>query len=113
RMKLRRESKSPPAVVADPSFGEPSFVAEAPKSNTASGARLQVDYSKVFFGPLPGVADEVRALKALMPEARFLTREHATKSELEKLRAPSILHIATHRFFLPPDPDQVSRAGNA
>jgi CHAT domain-containing protein/Tfp pilus assembly protein PilF len=112
RLQVTRQSKSPPVVVADPSFGEPSLIAEAPKSNTGSGQRLQVDYSKVFFGPLPGVADEVRVLKGLMPDARFLTREQATKSELEKLRAPSILHIATHGFFLPVETDEASHAGN-
>ena len=54
----------------------------------------------LFFGPLPGVTDEVRALRALLPQASFLTREQATKAALEKLNGPSILHIATHGFFL-------------
>ena len=33
-------------------------------------AAAQVDYSQVFFGPLPGVADEVRALRTLLPQAQ-------------------------------------------
>jgi CHAT domain-containing protein len=49
---------------------------------------------------LPGVAEEVRALKQLLPQASFLTKERATKSALKQVRGPSILHIATHGFFL-------------
>jgi len=49
---------------------------------------------------LPGVSEEVRALRELLPNASFLTREQATKAALQSVIAPSILHIATHGFFL-------------
>ncbi|MCA1815362.1 MAG: CHAT domain-containing protein [Acidobacteria bacterium] len=104
RLQVRRESKSPPVVVADPAFGAPALIAASDRAGTKSssgeGARPQVDYSQIFFGPLPGVTDEVRALKDLLPQASFLTREQATKAAMEKLSGPVILHIATHGFFL-------------
>ena len=43
--------------------------ARAPTARARRARRAQVDYSQVFFGPLPGVADEVRALRGLLPQA--------------------------------------------
>jgi CHAT domain-containing protein len=43
---------------------------------------------------------EARALKALFPESTLLTGRRATKGSLERLNGPSILHIASHGFFL-------------
>src|SRR5262249_48520547 len=43
---------------------------------------------------------EARSIQALFPDARLLTGVMATKSSLKQAAAPSILHIATHGFFL-------------
>jgi len=100
-LQVARQSKSGPAIVADPEFGQPALIAVGVKAgdNTAP-SRAQMDYSQIFFGPLPGVADEVRALKELLPQGRFFTKAQATKAALEGLSGPSILHVATHGFFL-------------
>jgi CHAT domain-containing protein len=100
-LQVRRESRQPAVVFADPAFGEPPLVAvnTGSKSNPAS-TRPRVDYSRIFFGPLPGAADEVRALRNLMPAAVFVTGEQVTKEALKKLSGPTLLHIATHGFFL-------------
>jgi CHAT domain-containing protein/Tfp pilus assembly protein PilF len=112
RLQVRRESKSPPVVVADPAFGAPPLAASSGRAGAngpgASGP-ARVDFSQIFFGPLPGVAEEVRALKELLPQASFLTREQATKAALKKLSGPRILHVATHGFFLQ---DEQQVAGN-
>jgi len=95
RLQIPRESRSDPVIVASPAFGEPELVAA---NRTAKRAR--VDDSQIFFGPLPGAANEVRALKALLPDATLLTGEQATEAALKRLSGPRILHIATHGFFL-------------
>jgi len=101
RLQVRRESKTAPVVFADPAFGDPAMIATKGNGDGRAGTgRSQIDYSQIFFGPLPGVSDEVRALKQLLPQATFLTREKATKTALNQLKAPAILHIATHGFFL-------------
>lgn len=107
RLQVKRESKTPSVIVADPAFGEPAMTvqsAQASQLNKASGneegARQRVDYSQVFFGPLPGVTDEVRALRELLPQAAFFLKEQATEAALKGVRAPTILHVATHGFFL-------------
>ena len=106
-LQVARASKGGPVIVADPEFGEPALLASAGDGATRSrqngrpaAGRVRVDYSQVFFGPLPGVGDEVRALKSLLPQATFLMKQQATEAAVKHISAPSILHIATHGFFL-------------
>ncbi|HEV8367878.1 MAG TPA: CHAT domain-containing protein [Pyrinomonadaceae bacterium] len=104
RLQVRRESKSPPVVVADPTFGDPALIDSSNSSaNPSASNRAQFNSSQLFFGPLPGIADEVRTLKTLLPQATFLVKEQATEANLRRVRGPSILHIATHGFFLEND----------
>ncbi len=111
RLQTPRDSKSPPMVFADPSFGNPALIASADSSpNSNWPSRTQFNYSQVFFGPLPGVGDEVRALRTLLPQGTFLTKEQATEATLKHVNAPSILHIATHGFFLESDAPATSSA---
>jgi CHAT domain-containing protein/Tfp pilus assembly protein PilF len=107
RLQVSRQSKSAPVVVADPAFGDPPLInGNEPNGNGASATTKgpRINFSRTFFGPLPGVNDEVRALKELFPHATFLTREQATKTALEKIVAPSVLHVATHGYFLATPP---------
>ena len=108
RLQVPRESKGPPVIIADPAFGAPALMASSGRAGVTTGAginsRPQVDYSQIFFGPLPGVTEEVHALKALLPQATFFTRDEATKAAMKKLSGPSILHVATHGFFLQDEP---------
>jgi CHAT domain-containing protein len=97
RLNVARESKGPPVVLADPTFGDPVLIA-------SNKGRANVDAARVFFGPLPGVGYEVQMLKKLMVQAVFITKEQATKAALSEVKGPSILHIATHGFFLPSSP---------
>ncbi len=107
RLQVPRKSKRLPVVVADPAFGEPATLAPSDvagaqnaQSGGGKGGRARVDYSRVFFGPLPGVGDEVRSLRQLLPQATFLLKEQATEAAVKRVSGPSILHIATHGFFL-------------
>jgi CHAT domain-containing protein len=83
RLQVPRASRGGPVVIADPTLGPPS-----------------TRESRIQFNPLPGVRAEVEALRDLLPHATFLTRDRATKSALQHISAPSILHVATHGFFL-------------
>ncbi len=101
RLQTRRESQNKPIVVANPTFGEPAMIVTdaSDNSNATASDRAQFDSSRLFFGPLPGVAAEVSSLKQLLPEATFFTREQATEAILKRIRGPTILHVATHGFF--------------
>jgi CHAT domain-containing protein len=118
RLQTARSSRSGPVIVADPFFGEPAPVeiakAESAQPRSLSGpasrpsSRLQArrsitaaaDLSGVYFAPLAGTAVEARAIKAQFPEAQLLIGRQATESAVMQITAPSILHIATHGFFL-------------
>jgi CHAT domain-containing protein/Tfp pilus assembly protein PilF len=118
RLQSSETSKNPPLVVANPLFGSVEAVAKRADQNSAnSPAGDQADNQgpaqnnprEVFFQALPGTRREALAIKALLPEASLLLREEATEAAVKQAHAPSILHIATHGFFLddqePPPPD--------
>jgi CHAT domain-containing protein len=110
RMQIRRKSASHPLLVADPVFGEPdaTLVAKrgeqkgkfAPEVGKRRSITAADDLSSVYFAPLSGTAQEARAIQELFPDAKVLTGEQATKTALRNADAPTILHIATHGFFL-------------
>jgi CHAT domain-containing protein len=110
RMGVQRDSKSGPVLIADPVFGEPgvSTIARPNNPERPLSAQLVVrrsitaadDLSNVYFAPLSGTAREAQAIQSLFPEAKALTGAQATKTALKALQAPSLLHIATHGFFL-------------
>ncbi|MFN8290136.1 MAG: CHAT domain-containing tetratricopeptide repeat protein [Chitinophagaceae bacterium] len=67
------------------------------------------------WNPLPGTAEEVKRVKSLfeaeqLPAVSF-TQTAATEEALKSLsgKAPEVLHIATHGFFLP-GPDKAKQA---
>jgi CHAT domain-containing protein len=115
RMQVARDSKTGPLVIADPAFGEPgtATVASVERSHLPPVSTLNrrrsittaQDLSAVYFAPLGGTALEAHAIQSLFPDAHVLTGAQATKSALKGIDAPSILHIATHGFFLEDTPD--------
>ena len=113
RLQVVAPSKNKPLIVADPFFGEPGSedVAEAKtatamssKKSAPGGARRSVtvgqDLSAIYFAPLAGTALEARSIKALFPDATVLSGREVTESAIKRVEAPSILHFATHGFFL-------------
>jgi len=109
RMQVPRESFSNPLLIANPLFGEPESEQttgklRAARPPTPPSIRRAVttarDLSEVYFAPLGGTAQEAQAIKSLFPKAIVLTQQQATEAALKRAIAPSILHIATHGFFL-------------
>jgi CHAT domain-containing protein len=85
-------------VVANPAFdaaGKDAAVSAPGQPPNAVDAQ-----QRLRFDPLPGTATEAAALSKVLPEARVYTGANATESLLKEMRPPSILHIATHGFFL-------------
>jgi CHAT domain-containing protein/Tfp pilus assembly protein PilF len=85
-------------IFADPAFGDRRYDTK-PAADPRS-ARGMDALRRVTFTPLPGTAEEAKALKALLRGATVLERSDATEDALKKVRGPRILHIATHGFFL-------------
>jgi CHAT domain-containing protein len=113
RLQVARPSKNQPLIVADPFFGAPTDESGAPAKATAAttaaatasgGARRSItvgqDLSAIYFAPLAGTALEARSIKALFPDATVLSGKQVTEAAIKRVEGPSILHIATHGFFL-------------
>ena len=110
RMQVSRASRSGPMVIADPAFGEPGAATVAKAERPGLGRRTSTakrrsittahDLSGIYFAPLTGTATEAREIQALFPDAHVFTGVRASKSVIKQIDAPSILHIATHGFFL-------------
>jgi CHAT domain-containing protein/tetratricopeptide (TPR) repeat protein len=114
RLGLGAASRQPPVVVANPKFGgattaEAAAVAQprageqsAPTpTSPAPSQRRSVEMSNINFTPLPGTKGEAAALNTILPGVLVLTEARASEAAVKGVSAPSILHIATHGFFLP------------
>ncbi|PYS80890.1 MAG: kinesin [Acidobacteria bacterium] len=101
RLQQRSESRQGPLIVANPLFGE---------EGASAGGVVLNDYARIEFGPLPGTDGEARALKEIVPGARLLTGAQATEAAIKSVRGPSVLHVATHGFFLQGEQQQQTAA---
>jgi CHAT domain-containing protein len=97
RLQVPRVSQSRSVIVANPLFGEPARLSTGGdgEARSASGSD-----GSLYFAPLPSAALEARAIKTLFPDATLVTGKDATEARLEQLNAPTVLHIASHGFFL-------------
>ena len=102
RMAVARPSRGAPVIVANPAFGAPPPAPPPRRPNASPDQRnspVNVAAS-LYFAPLTGTAQEAREIRALFPEATLLAGKAASKRGLAELRAPELLHIASHGFFL-------------
>jgi CHAT domain-containing protein len=97
RLQVKSAAIQPPVVVANPAFHE--LVTYDDAAANSSGNTRAIDFRKVSVDPLPETAVEAEAFKTIFPNAQMLTGSSATESTVKKVKAPSILHIATHGFF--------------
>lgn len=108
RLQLARASSAAPLVIGDPLYDMRTAREQAPvapqtkdPARQDSANRRSINFAALTYSPLPGTGQEARALQMLLPGARLLLQQQATEAALKQARAPRILHIATHGFFLP------------
>ena len=124
---LLRSGRSPPnkniTVFADPTFqlnqvsGEES---ERDKGSDQLVADLRsaeiTEFSKLQLAPLPGTKIEAESVKAVASSAQWNTEiyegERASKEKVTQAKAPAVLHLATHGFFLGAEPEATSKAAS-
>jgi len=108
RLQVKTQPVQGPVVIANPDFGTTAAAEDTRTGQITQGAAIpreatpneSIDFSQLFFSPLPGTAEEAQVLQTLLPDATVLTQTNATEGAIKRSTAPSILHIATHGFFL-------------
>ena len=114
RLQVAGQSQDAPAIVANPLFDMKSAAAIPADGRraigllgageTANAESRTIDFTALYYKPLTGTATEAKSIGALLPRARVWTQGDATEAALKTVNRPSILHIATHGFFLPDQP---------
>jgi CHAT domain-containing protein/Tfp pilus assembly protein PilF len=98
-------------------MGHPKYLIDpANKTNDADTKKTNLDAQKdswlkhAVFADLPGTAREVKGIQNVLKQQAWNVEinleANAHEGNLKKLRNPSILHIATHGFFIPSLADQ-------
>ncbi len=70
-----------------------------------------IDFTRSCYPPLKGTAEEATLINAALINATVLTDKRATEAALKGLNSPPILHVATHGFFLPDQPQPLNTKG--
>lgn len=84
-------------LVANPAFDDREAFQTAALSEEAVRA---ANYGERF-APLPGTAEEARAIPLLIKGTqKILEGRQATESAVRLIKSPRVLHLATHGFFL-------------
>jgi CHAT domain-containing protein/Tfp pilus assembly protein PilF len=100
---LRRPavSRGKPIVVANPAYGKLADPAFAGMSEQQTRS-VDMDNGELQFRPLPNSVSEAQMVKALLQldESSVLAGANATEARVKQLRAPRILHVVSHGFFL-------------
>ncbi len=91
--------KSNPVVFADINYEQQeTFIAS--KSRGSENKR-STDFANLKYNPLAATLAEGEQIKKIFPDTNIITGTKATESAIKQLKTPSILHLATHGFFLP------------
>ncbi|MFO0756845.1 MAG: tetratricopeptide repeat protein [Byssovorax sp.] len=115
---LRFRGEAPRASERPLLLGDPAFDAvtdgsqEATERADATRGLRSVAMIKGPFERLKSTGEEVRAIARFFPDARVLLGPDATEGALKSARAPRILHLSTHGFFLPEQAGSTREAEN-
>lgn len=115
RLQADLPSRQNPVIVANPQFDKPenSLSMRVAAKNTYGSSNFFEDSASLQYNSLEGTTIEAKVISTILPNVKLLTGEAATENAVKQLHAPSILHIATHGFFLEDVPPvQFSRGEN-
>ena len=79
-------------------LGNPDY--NRSRSQSFQVSSRDIDFNNRIFGRLDYTQDEVDAIAPLLSNVEKLTEGEATESAVKRQESPSILHMATHGFFL-------------
>ncbi|MDJ0583060.1 CHAT domain-containing protein [Crocosphaera sp.] len=96
RLAAHSPSMAPPVLM-----GNPNFVLSSSTVAQRGDSRYS-PLSNIGWPKLPGTAKEIAEIAKLFDDAQIFTQEQANEFNLKQVQSPSILHLATHGFFVAP-----------
>ncbi len=102
RLKSNVNNSSAPVVLADIDYNNQTQTVASAKTTGVRGSqnRRSGDLANLEFDALAATKDEAVAIKKVLPNAKVLLGKDATETAVKQLQSPSILHLATHGFFI-------------
>ncbi|WP_413199576.1 CHAT domain-containing protein, partial [Nostoc piscinale] len=102
RLNSNVNNASAPVVLADIDYDNQTQTVASAKVSSSRGSqnRRSGDLANLIFDPLTATKDEAVAIKKVLPNAKILLGKDATETAVKQLQSPSILHLATHGFFI-------------
>jgi CHAT domain-containing protein len=113
RLQEKLPSQSKPLLIGNPDYNNNVGQAANPSNTPATISASVVDnrrsgeYAAGFYQPLAGAEREVDELSRFLQGAQILKGAKATEAALKATASPSILHIATHGYFLPDQKQEI------
>ncbi|MBD2436273.1 CHAT domain-containing protein [Nostoc sp. FACHB-110] len=98
----KNHNASAPVVLADIDYNNQTQTVASAKTTSSRGLqnRGSGDLANLEFDSLPATKEEAVAIKKILPNAKLLLGKDATETAVKQLHSPSILHLATHGFFI-------------
>ena len=112
RLQLNLDTETTtPLLFANPTYSAEG-VATATKSDEENRGKRSGELGSLTFAPLPGTKTEGEVISQLVPDMTVLTEQQASENNLKDKQNPEFLHLATHGFFLPPEPEEPNNNRN-
>ncbi len=99
RFQLPSQSRSNPVVFANIDYDQQQTATAS--AMRGSENRRSADLASLQFGSLDNTKEEANKIKEIFPDTKIISGKQATEAVIKQLQAPSILHLATHGFFVP------------
>jgi CHAT domain-containing protein len=99
RFQLPANSRYNPVVFANIDYDQQEIATAS--AMRGSENRRSADLASLQFGSLGNTLEEANKIKGIFPDTKIISGKQATEAVIKQLQAPSILHLATHGFFVP------------
>ncbi len=99
RLETTAKQLTNPVVFADINYEQQVTVIAS--NSRGSENKRSTDFANLKYNPLAATLAEGQQIKKIFPDTNIITGTKATESAIKQLKTPSILHLATHGFFLP------------
>ncbi|MGI2905139.1 tetratricopeptide repeat protein [Tolypothrix sp. VBCCA 56010] len=105
RFQLPANSRSTPVVFANIDYDQQEIATAS--AVRGSENRRSADLASLQFPSLDNTLEEANKIKGIFPNTKIISGKQATEAVIKQLPAPSILHLATHGFFVPDQEDNM------